>query len=520
MNYPEGVQYAIQEAIEARQAKVASLLDSISELRTLYNRTVPISKLPLELLTMVFLYATSDGEGNADIISISLVCRHWRDSSLQTPVLWTRILLDHPAGIRAFLERSRPLPAHLAFKTSHEPAIATLRLIVAEAHRLRTLKIKILSGTGVDNIINRIKFAAPMLEELVVESDGLLRRPRRDFDTLPGPDEFSGVPSLRTLTLVSAPLSYVPAGTNSLVNLNLHHTIPHPVVLFKLLQNSPQLENLSLRGSFNREGEDFIYHVHLSNLKTLRIDTFPPEGIANILSNLTMPATVTITVRVSLDLPETLDLAFPEGIPEPSFGLGCLGRLRRMVLFWSALHGLDLRAYVNADDDLCTPALTIQGIHAITEPGRCFLVDWPFDASGIEAVDLCGDYFVAMDYGEYTQIERHWWLEMLESLPELKTLRVMSMYEGDAIGLIEPLSRVTLWQTLSPKLETLELFDIVSASKEFSMQLYDIIAHRGVCPADETRVLKTVELFNAGDLKGVVEAMGLPDGCEVEILQE
>ncbi|KAI0654728.1 hypothetical protein C8Q70DRAFT_468063 [Cubamyces menziesii] len=522
MSFSEGVQHTILEAIEARQAKVDSLLGAISELRTLYNRTSPISILPPELLTVVFLYATSDGEGNADIISISRVCRHWRDSSLQTPALWTRILLDHPAGIEAFLERSRPLPAYIAFKTSYEPATATLRLIGTEAHRLRSLKIKILPmlGTRVKNIMNRVKFAAPMLEELVVENESALRRPNRDLETLPGPDEFSGVPSLRTLTLISAPLTYVPAGTNLLVNLKLHYTIPHPIVLFKLLQNSSQLETLSLRGSFDRTGEGIIHHVHLSNLKTLQIDTFPPAGIANILSNLMMPAVMLITIQVSMDITETFELAFPVGVPEPSFGLGCLGRLQRMVLFWSAPHGLNLRAYANADDDLCTPALSIQGINMVTEPGRRFLADWPFDASGIQAIDICGDYFIAMDCGEHTQVERHWWLEMLQGLPELKVLRVMAMDERDAFGMIEPLSRVTLSETLCPKLETLELFDIVPASKEFAMRVYDIVAHRGVCPSDETRVLKTVELFNAGDLKGVVDTMGLPNGCDVEILQE
>ena len=53
------------------------------------------------------------------------------------------------------------------------------------------------------------------------------------------------------------------------------------------------------------------------------------------------------------------------------------------------------------------------------------------------------------------------------------------------------------------------------------MRVYDIVAHRGVCPSDEIRVLKTVELFNAGDLKEfMAEAPSLPDGYEVEILQE
>lgn len=373
---------AIKDAIQKGEAMVKSILDTTADLRTQYNKTMPVRQLPPEVLRMIFSYATSDAKDNADIISISHVCVYWRACSLQAPTLWSCILLNNPAGIKAFLERSRPMPLHIAYKASHKPAITTIRLITTEAHRLRSLNIDIPEEMGMEAILNRIKFSAPVLQELVIEDHKPPGRPPRDSEAFPRPQEFSGVPSLRTLTLKAMPLPYILTGPNSLVNLNISGMLPRPRDIFRLLENSPKLEFVTLYGEMDSEIDEDVQPVDLPNLKNLRAEVFPPDGIAYMLSRLTMPATVSIDLRVSLDYEHTIYDAFPmaaAGHPSP-FGLGCFSGLRRMVLTWSMPYGLDLRAY-RSTDDLHAPALHYKVEHIVPEPGPRFLAEWPFDTS-------------------------------------------------------------------------------------------------------------------------------------------
>ncbi|KAI0328100.1 hypothetical protein GY45DRAFT_1326757 [Cubamyces sp. BRFM 1775] len=483
---------------------------------------MPVRQLPPEVLRMIFSYATSDATGNADIISISHVCSYWRACSLQAPALWAHILLNHPAGIKVFLERSRPMPLRVAYKASQKPVIATLRLIAAEAHRLRSLNIYVPEETGLDSILNRIRFAAPMLEELVIKHQEPLRPPKGP-EAFPRPQESSGVPSLRTLTLKSTPLPYILSGPSSLVSLNIFGMVPFLSDLFRLLANSPKLESVKICGTITLEGVDVARHVDLPSLKNLHIEAFPPNGIAHILSRLTMPTTVSISIRADMDAEHTIHDVFPigssDGPPNPC-GLGCFSSLRRMVLSWSTLYGLELRAY-RSTDELHAPALRYKVGYPAIQPGHRFLADWPFDASQVDTLVLCGDLFLGRTYSEHAEVESHLWMEMFQGLPELKTLRVMSLLESRAYDLLEPLATSTLSDSLCPKLETLELFDIVPAGKEFTERLYNIARYRGAQSSGGTGLLRTVELFNAGDLKGfMAEAPRLPDGYEVEILQE
>ncbi|KAI0654727.1 hypothetical protein C8Q70DRAFT_1024915 [Cubamyces menziesii] len=159
----EELRLAIQETVQKQQAVVNGLLNNISELLLGYNALAPVNNLPSEILTTVFSYA-SDSASSVCIICISHVCRVWRAIALQTPALWTRICLNDPVAIEAFLERSKSLPVTVSFKTSHTPVKTSLQLVMSSAHRLRGLNVEILPNTtGMENVINRIHFAAPIL---------------------------------------------------------------------------------------------------------------------------------------------------------------------------------------------------------------------------------------------------------------------------------------------------------------------------------------------------------------------
>ncbi|TFK60886.1 hypothetical protein BDN72DRAFT_751234, partial [Pluteus cervinus] len=70
----------------------------LCSLRTLRNSLAPVSQIPTELLSKIFVHSQDCGDisivGEIDLttrLPISWVCRHWREIALATPALWTVI---------------------------------------------------------------------------------------------------------------------------------------------------------------------------------------------------------------------------------------------------------------------------------------------------------------------------------------------------------------------------------------------------------------------------------------------
>lgn len=74
--------------------------------RILHNANVAVHKLPVELLSDVFLIAYSHSiEGYADLqylLSITSVCKEWRELALECPLLWTNISVSTDFTGRVF----------------------------------------------------------------------------------------------------------------------------------------------------------------------------------------------------------------------------------------------------------------------------------------------------------------------------------------------------------------------------------------------------------------------------------
>ncbi|KZV73445.1 hypothetical protein PENSPDRAFT_648969 [Peniophora sp. CONT] len=102
----------------------------------------PIARLPAELVTgIINIIAHDSVHGRWDdylpdeSIAISHVCKFWRDAALGSggKVLWTRAPLRHSAAcVRAFMERSHPLPVFLSVELGDD-SIPTSMAALAEA---------------------------------------------------------------------------------------------------------------------------------------------------------------------------------------------------------------------------------------------------------------------------------------------------------------------------------------------------------------------------------------------------
>ncbi|KIM29287.1 hypothetical protein M408DRAFT_121946 [Serendipita vermifera MAFF 305830] len=109
------LQNAIQDILEQARLRIVPLEKEIAARQ---GWIAPVRKLPVEILTEIFLYSRAVSELSP--VTISEVCRLWRRVILATPQAWTLIYLrteehdrDDTQYLTTFIERSDPYPLHL-----------------------------------------------------------------------------------------------------------------------------------------------------------------------------------------------------------------------------------------------------------------------------------------------------------------------------------------------------------------------------------------------------------------------
>ncbi|CAL1698649.1 unnamed protein product [Somion occarium] len=134
-----------------------------------------INQLPEELLRGVFLRHVSRCRGGWSKfrsnnkrkpyhwLRITFVCRHWRITALEMPVIWTHIVTTHPVEcIQTMLERSRPLPitvnpslSDLSDRATREMSFTVARLILEELYRIQDLEFEFREADIIEVFNNR-----------------------------------------------------------------------------------------------------------------------------------------------------------------------------------------------------------------------------------------------------------------------------------------------------------------------------------------------------------------------------
>ena len=118
------------------QAEVSQTLRHLLALYSLLNADAPISRLPPEVLSLVFLWTASLSSPKTSWIRITHVCRQWRDVALQCPTLWTNITPQHPdTFVSMCLQRSAA--ASLQLDYNHK-SCRDCRHSLDFAHQIRT----------------------------------------------------------------------------------------------------------------------------------------------------------------------------------------------------------------------------------------------------------------------------------------------------------------------------------------------------------------------------------------------
>lgn len=322
--------------------------DRIRAVRMHSNSTVPVNRLPLEILVHIFRTVQDDGhvshflkpkEQLESWFPLVSVCHAWRAIACTTPLLWRTVHVGtkrHLDFFRLFLERSAATSLELSFTATHdmEPFLAEL-----EKHRPRVRELeftmlprsqsvvmsRFLNTGDMPALVNlALSFGKYYNWEFDCDTPVLLEEITDNGEVDPCSDPFEYIdegltlfrfapregqyPRLKTLSLRSVSLDSMSTLASSLKFLRLTDTICDDVPLERLLdflKDCKALKGLTL--SRYRFEDDYtlawmedtsnpLPHVALApTLSSLRLEDVSPYT-ARFLSALSIPETSSVTI--------------------------------------------------------------------------------------------------------------------------------------------------------------------------------------------------------------------------------
>lgn len=176
-----------QTAVEAIEKKIYATpfynRKVLAELKLHRNSLLPVSRLPPEILCMIFLLYIHIVAFPDDLSLdewhtwdtrryrwpvVSHVCSSWREVAHSTKAMWTifPVMRTNHEAVKSFMLRSGQAPLSIAaHHTSEDEARKALQVFVSEIHRARTLDLGS-SGEAFSKLQHQIPTCAPLLRSL------------------------------------------------------------------------------------------------------------------------------------------------------------------------------------------------------------------------------------------------------------------------------------------------------------------------------------------------------------------
>lgn len=405
--------------------QLQSLDDVLTSIRTVVRSTINThrlpNRLPPELLSYIFQFIpqpcyVSDRYApfasftrTEDLLPVTHVCRHWRQTALSTPRLWHSISSRAPRNVSAtFSQRSKAVPLSIVVRATPS---ADFCQGVMQMHSGR-LQALYASVNFDDKIGGLMDFPAPNLEVLLLHSNASASSTHQ-----PRPITLcrGELPRLKFLSLHQCPIRPANAFPN-LTHLNISHQSMGSIAgLLSFFSSAPRLTQLILvnlstsMASVDTNGPK----VTLDHMRDLAMVHIAPDFVSAILSQLILPA----NMAIQLD-----HMRVPAG---------------------SFFHNLPRIAALEAATKLC-----VEGTRSrltVTAAGAASAVRMKFD----------------VDSGHPSLLDAEWLSSLMAALP---LARCTELWWLDGLVPCPSLARLTvLRQTLSsmPALTELVLFDTV-----------------------------------------------------------
>ncbi|KIM82282.1 hypothetical protein PILCRDRAFT_474910 [Piloderma croceum F 1598] len=267
----------------------------------------PISRIPHEILAMIFvstqpdkLHGLASGQQQQIRIPVEIPVSHvstfWRDVAIDTPSLWTTVLV-HPTQpselMQIYLSRSKTYPLDVVVNHGAGGFVdiseACLNMIISHVDRLRSLHV-----AGPINDIYRTlslfhHLAAPQLKELVLRGRGLEWQP---YDR--APHIFAGgAPALSSLRLNGIGLRTCLPPLSAITSMSLYDLQLSGLWKYQhfltVLSSTPLLAELSIHGLLVDHWEAHANGpVQLHSLRSLWLSGLDTH-VSHILYSLSLP---------------------------------------------------------------------------------------------------------------------------------------------------------------------------------------------------------------------------------------
>ena len=293
-----------------------ALVNGIQELSvspaspTIPTAAAQIDKLPPETLAAIFVHLSKqepDSPGRSssyfveDLLSITHVCRFWRQVAINAPELWTEITMKNPKAIEAFLERSGAVSLNVGLHLGPgtEPPCGILEAVAPHSHRFRRFSIFAPPEAHYDPFA-AFTGPAPLLERLEINYP--VDSPPRSL--------FGGqTPRLRELVISACGL-WLQHQFGNLTSLHIKlcdFVLPRLGFLpfFDMLRHCPVLEEMFVWWNIwdvVRETPAQLLTVPLHRLRKLLLRSFRIENIGYLLRTFEFGANRTAVHLNEVDL--------------------------------------------------------------------------------------------------------------------------------------------------------------------------------------------------------------------------
>ncbi|KAJ3500652.1 hypothetical protein NLJ89_g9699 [Agrocybe chaxingu] len=321
-----------QQSVDEEIAKLEAALQECKERR---NRLAPVSRLPDEVLSAIFLFVSSgaikvlrNGKYSMKWVAFSQVARHWRMVALDSPTVWQLIRLDYSSAcVHELLRRSGDASltvlanASTQWQTLDSPKVKLLSTVLTHIHRIQRMQLVDIKFS----ILRALFKDLPVAERL---NDLFIRAPLSpNSDFALHADMLANNQRLRNLTLNGCWLdrwdANVLSGLTSLTLWNVHDRFLSTDQALDMLQGMSALEYLDMYHALLLSPTQPLNRVvSLPQLKRLSLTARIPK-ITNLLDRIALPTTTAISLESDHTLPgnsfiSTLRLSLTKFFATPS----------------------------------------------------------------------------------------------------------------------------------------------------------------------------------------------------------
>ncbi|KAG2757829.1 hypothetical protein P692DRAFT_20948367 [Suillus brevipes Sb2] len=289
----------------------ATLAESAHVFRSRRNRQVPISRLPDEILLMIFKHIEEEtrltaqdiddgrtisndtGDDVPACLAVTHVCSHWRKIALKCPSLWNLISTTSTFWLDIMLERSQKVPLVVKYSAFDISLDEFLGRVLLHLPRIKHLELYTVTREA-DRVMELLSSQpALMLETCKFLVSGLFPPGGSTTNTI-----FQGVaPLLRSLEVYHCGRGWTSCTFGGLRSLRVGKTELSD--LLTALQCMPSLEQLTFTGGLLQSNQPLpINKVPLARLKNIALNEALSQDAVSLFQHLALPVDIKIAIRL------------------------------------------------------------------------------------------------------------------------------------------------------------------------------------------------------------------------------